>query len=66
MGKFRVGDKVRCVDPSRRLGPGRIYTVNAVKVEFGTQFIKPSDADGGFYYACRFEKVASAFKGNIK
>lgn len=63
---FKVGDKVRCVDPSRCLKFGVIYTVNAIKVEFGTQFIRPRNADGEFYYAARFEKVTSAFKGNIK
>ena len=63
---FKVGDKVRCVDPSRCLKLGVIYTVNATKVELATQFIRPSKADGEFYYAARFEKVTSAFKGNIK
>lgn len=63
---FKVGDKVRCVEPSRCLKLGVIYTVNAIKVEFGTQFIRPSNVDGEFYYAGRFEKVVSAFKGNIK
>ena len=50
---FKVGDKVRCVNPSRCLKLGVIYTVNATKVEFGTQFIRPSNADGEFYYVSR-------------
>lgn len=63
---FKVDNKVRCVDPSRCLKLGVIYTVDATKVELGTLFIRPSNADGEFYYAARFEKVTSAFKGNIK
>lgn len=63
---FKVGDKVRCVDPSRCLKLGVIYTVDATEVELSIQFIRPSNADGEFYYAARFEKVTSAFKGNIK
>lgn len=63
---FKVGNKARCVDPSRCLKLGVIYTVDATKVELDTLFIRPSNADGEFYYAARFEKVTSAFKGNIK
>ena len=63
---FKVGDKVMCVGPIRRLKLGVVYTVDATKVEFGTLFIRPSNADGEFYYAARFKKVTSAFKGNIK
>lgn len=62
---FRVGDKIKCVQPrqSRKLFLGHIYTVLKSYTRGPVDFVKVAEADDVGFYQSRFVKV-NAFKGN--
>lgn len=60
---FKVGDKVRCVQPRAGLVSGDVYTVSATKRENGQDFVRLSYPNNQFYFCDRFVKV-NTFKGN--
>ena len=61
MQTFKVGDRVKCVDPSGRLVLFELYVITGVDREYVS-------VDGdmrGYLYASRFVKMPT-FKGNFK
>ena len=62
---FKVGDKVRCVQPRAGLVSGDVYTVSATKRENGKDFVRLSSTNEQFYFCDRFVQV-NMFKGNAK
>ena len=60
---FKVGDKVRCVQPRAGLVSGDVYTVSATKRENGQDFVRLSYPNNQFYFCDTFVKVTT-FKGN--
>ena len=59
MQTFKVGDRVKCVDPSGRLVLFKLYVITCVDGEYVSV---DSDMKGSLY-ASRFVKV-NTFKGN--
>ena len=62
---FKVGDKVKCVDPWSTLALGRVYTVVKPHRHAGHPWISIAELNGGknCYSQHRFVKV-NTFKGN--
>jgi hypothetical protein len=53
--KFKVGDKVRCVEPDRELEGGKVYVIKSVTQ--GTYKMICVTQPHAFWYADRFELV---------
>ena len=61
MQTFKVGDKVKCINPNDRLVLFKLYVITCVDCEYVSV-----DSDmKGFLYASRFVKMPT-FKGNFK
>ena len=56
--KFKVGDKVRCVDPDGELEGGKVYVIKSVTQ--GTYKMICVTQPHAFWYADRFEMVQEA------
>lgn len=65
--KFKVGDRVKCIDASRLLTEGEIYTVTMVESNCWSDFVKVKEASpDDFFNATRFELVSNApLKGDL-
>lgn len=62
---FKVGDKIKCVDPGPTLALGTVYTVVKPHRHTGHGWVSVAEMNGGKnrYSQYRFVK-ASTFKGN--
>lgn len=62
---FKVGDKIKCVDPGATLALGTVYTVVKPHRHTGHGRVSVAEVNGGknLYSQYRFVKV-STFKGN--
>ena len=61
MQTFKVGDKVKCIDPNGSLVLFKLYVITCVD---GDYVSVDSDTEG-YLYASRFVKMPT-FKGNFK
>ena len=62
MQTFKVGDRVKCVDPEHGLVLNATYTIKDVDGEYVSvvSFLR------GYFYGFRFVKLNTQFKGNTK
>ena len=56
--EFKIGDKVKCIEPSDKLSIGKIYTV----VGFGRKSRIVVDGIRGSWYTFRFIKLSKERK----
>lgn len=67
MSKFKVGDKVRCIDGYALITVGEIYTVTKVETHEWAEFVWLKEACPSDYFNVkRFELVSNApLKGDL-
>lgn len=60
MNKFKIGDKVRCInsDPEGRLTRGKAYVVSRVDPPIWTEILLVVEGIDLQFWASRFEKVS--------